>query len=610
VETLADPVCGVALASATPAVTTRCKQRGEAPRPPLAYDRIVARAIVIAVLAWASIATAQPAFVKVHGRVVEKATNLPLAGVTVIGNVPDKQNTAITDDSGTFDLDVALSTKVLTYYYADTTVEQPIVVLPGFGRLDLGTFRLDVKPPSGDVFYSDPGYILDYSTAFDEVFDGRWPVARARDVDALVPLAAGARAMPTLLDGRRRLPGAPAVALGLLQEVDVYTTRGGDALDERIDGVAAVSREGSNENHGDARVVFGNDGLAVEAGAGGPIAHDKAWWWAGTALGDGLEQVLAKLNYVHSFEQQGQLVALHQIDPPMLSVRATPAMPSVTDDWASLSWVSKWNDNKTQLNTGATGERLDDGLVDTTRAAARAELIDRFKIAGYEVAKASVEAGEGHVGDVDHRDASASARARWNLTPSITIDGGTRWDERWFGASHARVWQPQGLLGWDWTKEGRSEVYVYGGRASLLDDYPIGGWIDNPHWRDDLATGVRYEIRDSWLAGIALRDSDTSGTHRTGIDATIDHRNHWFELHVSATSVERAVAGWGRLMFEHVLASIDGRWAAADDPLGSFAGASLAWRHRFNHRMDGTLGGEVLHDREGSLGRVVATFSY
>ncbi|HEV7554625.1 MAG TPA: hypothetical protein VGO00_04165 [Kofleriaceae bacterium] len=573
----------------------------------------MARAIAIGfVAAWTSVAMAQPALVKVHGRVVDKATNEPLAGVTVIGQLPTNQSTtAITDDTGAFDIDVSLATNQLTYYYSDTTVEQRIVVLPGFGRLDLGTYRLEVKPYTGSSFYSDPGFILDYTTAFVETFDGSWPVVRSRDVDGLIPLVAASRPrMPTMLDGGRRLGGAPAVALGLLEEVDVYTMRGGDSLDGRADGVALASRAGSNENHGDARLGFGNDGLALEAGAGGPIAHDTAWWWAGTALGDGIEQALAKINYAHSPEQQGQIVALHQVDPPVLSIRATTTTTAATDDWANAAWVSKWNDNKVQLTTGATGERLDDGLVDTTRVAARAELVDRFKIAGYQVAKAYGEVGGGELGDIHHRDAAASARDRWSLTPNFTVEGSVRWDERWFGASHTQVWQPQGVIGWDWTKEGRSEVFVSGGRASLLDDYALGGWTDNPRSRDDLATGVRYELTDSWIGGIAVRDSDTSGTRRTGIDATLDHRKRWFELHVTATSVERAVAGWGRLTFEHVLVSANGRWAAADDPLGSFAGASLAWRHRFNHRIAGTLGGEVIRDREGSLGRAVATFSY
>jgi hypothetical protein len=416
--------------------------------------------------------------------------------------------------------------------------------------------------------------------------------------------------MSTMLDGGRRLAGAPAVALGLLSEAAVYTMRGGDALDGRADGVALASRAGSNENHGDARLAFGNDGLALEAGVGGPIVHDTAWWWAGTALGDGLEQALAKLNYAHSPEQQGQIVALHQLDPPSLALRGAAIATPTTDDWANASWVSKWNDNKVQLTTGATGERVDDGVIDTTRAAARAELIDRVKVLGYQEVKAFGEVGQGALGDIRHRDASASARDRWMLTPNVTVEGGVRWDERWFGASHARVWQPQGLIGWDWTNEGRSEVFVSGGRASLVDDYALGGWIDNPRWRDDLATGVRYELADTWIGGIAVRDSDTSGTRRAGIDATLDHRAQWFELHVTATSVERAVAGWGRLTLDHVLVSANGRWAAADDPLGSFAGASLAWRHRFNHQMDGTLGGEVVRDRDGTLGRAVATFSY
>ena len=570
------------------------------------------RAILL-LCVWTSVALAEPALVKVHGRVVDQATSEPLAGATVIGALPVGSSVAITDENGSFDLDLAPSTKMLTYYFMDTTVEEPIVVLASFGRIDLGTFRLDIKSSeTGCVFwYDSPGFMLDYSTAFDEVFNARWPVARSRDVDAVIPLAAASRSrMPTMLDGGRRLAGAPAVALGLLQEAAVYTMRGGDALDGRADGVALASRTGSNENHGDARVELGNDGLALEAGAGGPIVHDKAWWWAGTALGDGLEQVLAKLDYARSPEQQGQIVAMYQVDPPALSLRTTTSATTTTDDWAAAQWVSKWNENKLQLTTGATGERLDDGLVDTTRVAARAELVDRAKVLGYQEAKAYGEVGEGELGDVQHRDASASARDRWSLWPNFTVEGGIRWDERWFGASRAQVWQPQGVIGWDWTKEGRSEVFVSGGRASLLDDYALGGWIDSARWRDDLATGVRYELAAEWIGGVALRESDTSGTRHAGIDATIDHRTHTFELHVSATSVERAVAGWGRVTFEHVLVSANGRWAAADDPLGSFAGASLAWRHRFNHQMDGTLGGEVVRDREGTLGRAVATFSY
>ncbi len=344
-------------------------------------------------------------------------------------------------------------------------------------------------------------------------------------------------------------------------------------------------------------------------------------------LGPAGDQELARVDYAASSEEIGHVVALRQVVPALPAVGNAPAIASATalsDDWVDATWMSKLDDAKLVLVEGASGERLDDG-VETTRGEVHARVTRRSKLVGHHELQLSGELGGGRLDTTDHRDASAAAGDFWEVRPDLNVDVGVRWDERWFGADRARVWQPHATVGWDWTKEGRSEVYVGADRASLLDATVLGGWIAGPRWRDDYLAGVRYELVEAWLASLGVRESTIAGTRKAGVDAQLDHRGRRFELHVAATSVERAAAGYAGLKLDRgvgvdtrwagtsgVTAGVSGRWAgAADDPWGSQLGATVAWRRRFKQGLDTSIGGElVTADHHGTLARAVVGFAY
>ena len=549
------------------------------------------------------VAAADP--VEIHGKLFDRATHEPLVGATLITPLPGGNVDAqISNETGDFAVEVpAAATVTITIYYADVTIEHVVAIPSCVTDVDLGTMELDIplQEPCCVCDFGPPP-MIDVDTALSSIVSTTTPL-RTRDVTSLMPLAASAPSRrATWLDGERRI--GPGVALGLLDEVAIYTTRGAPELDQASDGVALATKTGSNENRGAARIALDRDGSALEAGAGGPIVKDSAWWWAGAVLGPSGAQQLAKINVVATPEEQGDVVALHQtvalVPPPGAVAFATQA----TDDWGAAKWLAKFDDNKLQITGGASGERLDEGIV-TTRGAIDAHVVERAKVFGYHELRASGELGAGTAGVVEHRDASASAGDVWTLLPNMTIDAGVRWDERWFGTARAEVWQPHATIGYDWSKEGRSQAFVSADRASLLDVGAIGGWLGAPRFRDDVIAGAAYEVIDDWLTTVAVRSSGG----RTGVDGALDHRG-WLELHVTASSIERAVAGYASVRHCAFRAGLDGRWAPAGDLYGSQAGALASWHHDMARGMSTDIGIEALTDRVGEVARVVIGFSY
>jgi len=572
----------------------------------------VIRAIVLFMCVGVGVAAADPDSVNVHGYLVDKAQNQPMVGATIVAQLAVGEDVAISDESGAFTIKSApAATTTLTIYYNDATLERVVVVGAGVTDVDAGRIVLTIPAPKpeGGFVCSCEMPMIDIDTALETSGSQPWPTSRRRDVTSIAMLAAGAPAgHTTWLDGNRRLGGAPAIALSLLDEVDVYTMRGAHALDQASDGVALSTQSGANDNRGIARMALGTDGAEVEAAAGGPIVIDSAWWWAGAVLGPDGQQELAKVTYAATTEEQGNVVALHQSEPVMLPARAI-ALGDTSDDYGAADWTSKLDDNKLQLQGGATGERLDDGTL-TTRGALHLRITDRFKLAGYHDLRSFAEVGGGDANGTSHRDASASVGDSWQLFPNVVIDAGARWDERWFGAAHADVWQPHASLAYDWTKEGSSQVFVTADRASLLDAGAIGGWLTAPEWRDDVAGGASYQLTDDWLVTAAVRTSELAGAWHTGVDAALDHRGR-IELHVTASSVDRAVAGFAALKLDWIRAGVSGRWAAdADDIYGSQASAFATWHRHITHGMATDVGAEAVADREGRLARVVVGFAY
>ncbi|HEV7557845.1 MAG TPA: hypothetical protein VGO00_20405 [Kofleriaceae bacterium] len=566
--------------------------------------------VVLVVLFVCSVASAAPK-AKLHAHLVDAKTGEPLVGATIVAPLAVGENVEITDENGMVMIAVEPGTTTLTIYYNNDT-QHVVVAAGGKDFVEVGKIALEVKPPPPCcVFDGGPSApMIDFDSSLVTIVERPWPVSRTRDSSAVVALSAGAPARQTTwLDGDRRLAGAPAVSLGLLEEVEVFSMRGATNLDHASDGISVATRSGSNDNKGAARIALGTEGTELEAGVGGPIVADSAWWWAGAVLGPDGQQELARVTYAATPDEQGSVVALHQSLPATIAPgERAIVMGDERDDWASAEWVAKLDEGRLDLIGGASGERLDDGS-ETTRGAVHARIHDRFKAEGYHNVRLFGELGEGTAASIGHRDASASGGDDWMIFPELTIEAGVRWDERWFGSAHADVWQPHATIGYDWTKEGRAQAFVTADRASLLDAGLIGNWLTTPRWRDDVATGASYEVKDDWMITAAVRTRELAGVRRTGLDGALDHRGR-IELHVTASSVERAMAGYATLRVDGVRAGVMGRWAAADDIYGSQAGALASWHHSMDHGMSTDVGAEVVTDRVGKLARVVVGFSY
>jgi hypothetical protein len=552
--------------------------------------------------------------VTLSGRAIDHKTQEPLAGVTVVASDVDGEQVAITDENGRFDLVVPHGTVRLTYYYMESSIEQVHVVAPTASVLDVGAVLMpEPKSGGGCVFPGLEWFGIYGQSPFGQQFERRtWPVVRQRDTDALRDLVAASAPGTVRIGGATRLFGGPALALGLLEEVTVTTMRG-DAPLPAGGGVDLEVRTGSNENHGTARIALADDAAALEASVGGPIVEDNLWWSAAAVLGDGIaptRQALAAVNYALGFDQQGETVALHADAPA--AVPGARIVTATRNDWADTSWRSRFDDNRLQLVEGVTGERLERGDVVTTRLAGRA-MLDRYqKLLGRHSIKIGGELGGGDAGEIRHRDATVYARDHYDPTPSFSIDTGVRYDWRAFGDARAHVWQPHATVAWDWTGEGRSELFVTGVRRATFDDRALGAWVGTPLARNDVAAGVRYEIADNWLGALAGRATDAVGPRHAGVDASLDHRSRRLELHVTAATIERVVAGFAELTAvrgpsDALLVGAAGRAAIHADPSvpPSGIGASARWQHRSQHLATTALGVEVFRDMLGSSARGV-----
>jgi hypothetical protein len=569
--------------------------------------------IALALVVLGGIAHADvPASVTVSGRTIDNKTDEALPGVTVVAAGPVNEQVAITDENGRFDLVVPHGEIHLTYYYMESTLEQVELVGPLTTAIDLGAIRMPPPKPSSccEIPFGREWFGIYGQPTFGQRFERSWPVVRQRDTDALRGLVADGAPGGVRIGGALRMTGAPALALGLIEEVTVATMRG-DAPLPAGGGLDIDVRTGSNENRGIARIALGET-TALEAGAGGPIVEDHAWWSAAAVLGDGMQQALATVAYMVGMDEQGETVALHT-DAPSTPTGARVATPTAArDDWADTSWHSRFDDNKLQFVEGVTGERLERGDEVTTRIAGRAMLERYGKLLGRHQLRLGGELGGGDAGEIRHRDGSVYARDHYEPTYSVAIDAGVRYDWRAFSDSRAHVWQPHATLGWDWTQEGRGELFVTGARRATFDDRELGAWIGTPFARDDVTAGVRYELVDYWLAAVAGRATDAVGPRHTGVDASLDHRSDRFELHVTATTIERVVAGFAELTAvrgcdDALLVGAAGRLAISADPSvpASGIGASARWRHRSERRATTALGLEAFRDTLGSSARAV-----
>jgi hypothetical protein len=565
------------------------------------------RALVVAIVVLAGRVAA--ADVTLRGYVVAEKTRAPLAGVTVLASsVGHETATTFSDETGRFELAVAPGRVTLTYFYLDTTTEQVVAVAGEAGAVvEVGTTAIAESRRYGCVYIVVPDtYGLWSAQPFAlDASSPAWPIVRVRDVDAIVGLAAGAMPGTTLVDGARRLAAAPALRLALLREVEVYTMRG-SGLAERAAGVSVTTLSGSNELHGAARASLGSDGAALEASAGGAIVADHAWWQTAAAADPRGDQELARVDVAKSYAHQGRVEyvrAVEAIAPPV----GARVVGSVADDWADAAWRSRFQDNKLELDAGATGERFAAGAATTLRGAGRASISRRLKLAGYHELRAGGEYGAGRADDIAHRDASAWFGDRWTAMPSLVVEAGARYDARWFGAATAAAWQPRATIAWDWTKEGRADLFATAARGTTLDDTGPATPVAGAHARDDSAIGARYELRDTWVGGIAARARDELGVMRYGADATLGHHTRRVDVELSASSLERAVAGTARATAgsgaHRLVVGASGRWGET----GSWLGGSIAWRRSVRNQPSTNVGVEAVTGAGASIARVVVS---
>jgi hypothetical protein len=90
-------------------------------------------------------------------------------------------------------------------------------------------------------------------------------------------------------------------------------------------------------------------------------------------------------------------------------------------------------------------------------------------------------------------DATIGVGDDWQIRPNIELQVGARAEARRFGDARTQVLAPRVSLKYDFTQEGRSDVFIAYQRVPRLDDGLPGDWLvaDARH-HDELATGVSY----------------------------------------------------------------------------------------------------------------------
>jgi hypothetical protein len=306
---------------------------------------VLGLAVLAVSAALGSAAWAQETTGRVTGRVTDKDTGAPMAGVTVIVQGPQGEDSTLTDDKGQYQFSsLAVGTYTIRYYVANTStqVEQPDVrvsaqktvrvnaqiaaqaaaaaqqtyVITGkapsidVGSTRLGytfdqdfTLNLPVKPDFGSVIQKAPGAFVDGS--------GNVSIGGATGLENIYIVngmnVTGLR-YGNLESGAPSIGGGTNLPTEFLTQIDVnsggYNAEFGGALGGVIN---VVLKSGSNDFHGsvftswapywlsaDPKVVpvFGSalagvhkpdfdDRIGLEIG--GPLIKDKLFFWAGLA---------------------------------------------------------------------------------------------------------------------------------------------------------------------------------------------------------------------------------------------------------------------------------------------------------------------------------------
>jgi hypothetical protein len=380
-----------------------------------------------------------------RGAVVDAQTREPLAGVTIVVSATSgaASETAISEEDGSFVVEVPAGTYLITYFYGDLTIERRDVVIGADGQVDL------VQALDSSLSYDDTGCYFGPAVPF--LYDGApadhgtrapadVPLVREPDHLALAGLDArlGPRHAATTVDGAVRLPGAPAIAGELLTEVAVASTAPAIALPGATGGtIDATLRHGSNQHRGGAALELGPRARFVARDAGA-LDPDHVWWstgvvlerasGAGGASGRHGAQVMLALD---AMDEPG--------DAPGVGVvgLATWTPDGGRDLWAAGHAGLTGDDGKRAVVIGLSAEQLTlgdggallervaapagatTGPTAIARVAGRLGLTQRGRWRGYHTATVGGELGFGQADGAEHGDLRAYAGDEWTPRPQL-----------------------------------------------------------------------------------------------------------------------------------------------------------------------------------------------
>ncbi len=494
----------------------------------------------------------KPKILTIRGRAWTKSSGEVAPGATIIVSEHGGKATyaAIADELGDYKVEVPPGFYDITVYYADVTMETVKQ------RMFVDDVLLDPvliddtasEPYGGCVFGPVPPELTSMPHFGAAISRQLLPVSRDRTHRAwIAPIAMAdpARSVTTV-EGGRRFTVAPGIPLAFVEdattstlEVPIELARGGGGATD------VTLRAGSNQHHGEARLILGADrrdgSTAAETFVGGPLAKDHAWAAAG----------LVVRRDAGALTGDGMLRLDGRVDDHEVMV-AGLAHDGLAEDagWSTARWKVKLFDAKLELGAVATGELLQrsseiaarettfDPARTIDRAGSTAFAKARFKAAGYHQAYASVGAGLGRRDDLRHSDASYVVGDDWMWSPSITLTTGVRLEQRTFDGERVQVVAPRASLKWDPTREGRGEVFVAYQRVPLLDDGLPGDWRSlDDHSVDELIAGVGYRRSSGdTMVGVAVRQRDD----RTGGEAWLRRDTARSVVHLQATSLDRA----------------------------------------------------------------------
>jgi hypothetical protein len=462
---------------------------------------------------------ADPDPTAVTGTVVDRISGETLSGATVVVSIGDRHVTAITDDHGRYQVDVAGAGPArVRVYYGDAAVERPIV---------LGDRALEVPPIHVDTSAIATGWALDTFAPLIEQLD---PPAGARvdGDDSIVTRTATVaglrtplpiRAVELRLDGAPRLRGAPALSLMFVDDATVRVHGDGHGAGEGVLAVAPIL--GRNDRTTQVRGAAGLDGGArgeIAALVSGPVRRDRAWWVAGVDLrdggGGGSGQAVGGVTYAASVDHQlrvlgvvtrGAWPGVPTGGAPLTAARRVDEPPPLADDWADATWRSRLEDARTTVEIGATGHALTDAAGRRHRAGLRAALTRRARLAGYHRTEAGVEAGTGAAADGATRDLRVHVGDAWTVSPSVEVRAGVVSDRRIVGDHDRVAILPHAALSWDPGGDGRGRWFVELSRRADREAAPADAAAP---WTELLAGGQRQLGDDLALGGAWRRRGD------------------------------------------------------------------------------------------------------